>query len=410
METSWKKEQWFVSPLNYTEKVTCGLSFPEQIKIHDITLRDGEQQAGLVFNKEEKVEIAEKLAEVGVHRIEVGMPAVSRQDEAAIKKVVKMDLGAEIFCFSRCMIDDVKRALVCGVDGIVIEIPSSEHIIKYAYNWPLQKAIDLSIEATRFAKENGLYTVFFPIDATRAEITWFLDLIEKVATEGHMDALAVVDTFGVLSPHAVGFLIKKIKERIKKPLEAHFHNDFGLATANTLVAIAEGVEVAQTSVSSVGERAGNASLEEVVLSLLTMYGIDLGIDYKKLYPLSKLVLSKIPGYKIATNRPVVGDKIYNVESGIIVDWVMRCGEEHILEAFPFKWDLVGHNPPEIVLGKGSGRPSITEKLEKMGIKDSDKETVDNILLEVKEKSLEKKGLLTQEEFEKVVKETINKGG
>lgn len=410
MGTSWKEEKWFVSPLNYAEKATSQFSFPKEIKIHDITLRDGEQQAGVVFNKDEKVEIAEKLAEVGVHRIEVGMPAVSKQDELAIKQVVKMGFDAEIFCFSRCMIDDVKRALDCGVDGIVIEIPSSEHIIKYAYNWPLQKAIDLSIEATHFARENGLYTVFFPIDATRAEITWFLDLIEKVATEGHMDALAVVDTFGVLSPHATSFLIKKIKERIKKPLEAHFHNDFGLATANTLIAIAEGVEVAQTSVSSLGERAGNASLEEVVLSLLTMYGIDLGIDYKKLYPLSKFVLNKIPGYKIATNRPVVGDKIYNVESGIIVDWVMRCGEEHILEAFPFKWDLVGHNPPEIVLGKGSGRPSITEKLEKMGIKDSDKETVDNILLEVKEKSLEKKGLLSEEEFKKIVKETINKGG
>ena len=332
------------------------------------------------------------------------MPAVSKQDKEAIKKIAGMGLDAEVFCFSRCMIDDVKRALDCGVDGIVIEIPSSEHIIKYAYNWPLQKAIDLSIEATSFAKENGLYTVFFPIDATRAEINWFLDLIEKVATEGHMDALAVVDTFGVLSPHAVSFLIKKIKERIKKPLEAHFHNDFGLASANTLIALAQGAEVAQTSVTSIGERAGNASLEEVVLSLLTMYGIDLGIDCKKLYPLSKFVLSKIPGYKIATNRAIVGDRLYNVESGIIADWVIRCGQEHILEAFPFRWDLVGQNSPEIVLGKGSGGPSIVEKLGKMGTKDPDKETVDRILLAVKEKSLEKKGLLTENEFKETVAE------
>jgi len=410
LNTPWKKEKWFVSPANYAEEVVFPLSFPERVKIHDITLRDGEQQAGLVFNKDEKVEIAEKLAEVGVHRIEVGMPAVSKQDAQAIKQVAGMGLDAEIFCFSRCMVDDVKRALDCGVDGIVVEIPSSEHIIKYAYNWPLQKAIDLSIEATSFAKENGLYTVFFPIDATRAEIIWFLDLIEKVATQGHMDALAVVDTFGVLSPHAVSFLIRKIKERVKKPLEAHFHNDFGLATANTLMALAQGVEVAQTSVTSIGERAGNASLEEVAISLLTMYGIDLGIDYKKLYPLSKLVLNKIPGYKIATNRPIVGERLYNVESGIIADWVMRCGEEHILEAFPFRWDLVGQNPPEIVLGKGSGRPPIIEKLKKMGLKNPDKETVDRILLEVKEKSLQKKGLLTDEEFKKIVEETINKGG
>ena len=410
MNTPWKKEKWFVSPSNYAQEVASQLSFPRDIKIHDVTLRDGEQQAGLVFDKDDKVEIAEKLAEAGVHRIEVGIPAVSKQDEAAIKKVAGMGFDADIFCFSRCMIDDVKRALDCGVDGIVIEIPSSQHIIKYAYNWPLQKAIDLSIEATSFAKENGLYTVFFPIDGTRAEIGWFLDLIEKVATEGHMDALGVVDTFGVLSPPAVSLLIKKIKQRVKKPLETHFHNDFGLATANTLIALSQGVEVAQTSVSSLGERAGNASFEEVVLSLLTMYGKDIGIDYKKLYSLSKFVLGKIPGYGIATNKPIVGERIYNVESGIIADWVIRCGNEHVLEAFPFRWDLVGHSSPEIVLGKGSGRASVVEKLEKMGMKDPDEEIVDRILLKVKEKSLEKKELLTEDEFKKIAEESINEGG
>jgi len=406
LATPWKTDKWFVSPVNYEEKIQKELSFPQKVKIHDITLRDGEQQAGLVFTRDEKIKIAEKLAEVGVHRIEVGMPAVSKQDEEAIKKVARMNLGPEIFCFSRCMIDDVKRALDCGVDGIVVEIPSSEHIIKYAYNWPLEKAIELSIEATRFARDNGLYTVFFPIDATRASIDWFLDLIEKVATEGHMDALAVVDTFGVLSPHAVGYLVRRIKERIKKPLEAHFHNDFGLATANTIIALAEGVEVAHTSVTALGERAGNASLEEVALSLLTMYGKDIGIKYEKLYSLSKFVLEKIPGYKIATNRPIVGEKIYQVESGIIADWVRRCREEHILEAFPFRWDLVGQNPPEIVLGKGSGRPSIMEKLEKMGIKNLEKEKIDKILFKVKEKSLREKRLLKENEFKKIVEDVI----
>ncbi|RKX76282.1 MAG: pyruvate carboxyltransferase, partial [Spirochaetes bacterium] len=334
MNTPWKTDKWFVSPLNYDSEVTSKFNFPEKIKIHDITLRDGEQQAGLVFNKEEKIAIAEKLAEAGVHRIEMGMPAVSKQDQQAITEAAKRNLGAEIFCFSRCMIDDVKRAVDCGVDGIVVEIPASEHIIEHAYRWPLQKAIDLSIEATSFARDNGLYTVYFTIDATRADLNWVLNLIEKVATEGHMDALAIVDTFGVLSPHAVSFIVKKIKERIDKPLEAHFHNDFGLGTANTLIALAEGVEVAHTSVSATGERAGNASLEEVVLTLLTMYGMDIGIKTEKLYSLSKFVLGKIPGYKIATNRPIVGEKLYNVESGIIVDWIRKCGDKHILEAFP----------------------------------------------------------------------------
>ena len=252
--------------------------------------------------------------------------------------------------------------------------------------------------------------MYFPIDATRASINGFLDLIEKVSTEGHMDALGIVDTFGGLAPTTVSYLVKKIKSRISKPLEAHFHDDFGLAAANTLIALSEGVEVAHTTVSSIGERAGNAGLEQVVLSLLTLYDIDLGIDCTKLYPLSKLVLSKIPGYKIATNRPIVGDRIFNVESGIIADWVMKCGEDYILEAFPFKWDLVGQDPPRIVLGKGSGGPSIIEKLDEIGIKDLNQETLDKILMGVKEKSLEKKDLLTQQEFKTIVRGIISKGG
>jgi len=401
----WKSDKWFVSSLNYIEEVISQFSFAENIKIRDLTLRDGEQQAGLVFNKNEKVEIAQELVEVGVHRIEVGMPTVSAQDEAGIKEIVKMNLDSGIFCFSRCMIEDVKRAVDCGVDGIVIEIPSSEHIIKYAYNWPLQKAIDLSIEATRYAEDQGLYTVFFPIDSTRAEISWFLDLMDKVATEGHIDALALVNTFGVLSPHAVGYLVERVKKRIDRPLEAHFHNDFGLAVANTLIALASGAEVVQISVTSIGERAGNASFEEVVLSLLTPYGVDTGIEYEKLRELSKLVISNIPGYEIATNRSIVGDMIYKVESGIIADWLCKCGRQHSLEVFPFRWDLVGHKSPEIVLGKGSGRSSIIEWLEKIGVEVPD-EDIDKILLTVKKRAIEKKKLLIEKEFEEITRKFV----
>jgi len=161
----WKTNNWFVSPWNYLPEVTRDFQPPKQVKIHDITLRDGEQQAGITFTKDDKIRIAEKLAEAGVHRIEAGMPAVSPQDEAALREIVKRNLGPEIFCFSRCMVDDVKRAADCGVKGVVMEIPASKHLIEHAYQWPLEKAIDLSIKATRVAKEMGLYTVFFTIDA-----------------------------------------------------------------------------------------------------------------------------------------------------------------------------------------------------------------------------------------------------
>ena len=212
----WKTDKWFVSPWNFTDAVREQLHFPKQVKFHDITLRDGEQQSGVIFTKDDKIRIAEALAAAGVHRIEAGMPVVSPSDTAAIKEIVKRKLGPQIFAFSRCMVDDVKRAVDCGVSGIVMEVPSSTHIIEYAYKWPLEKAIDLSIESTKYAHEQGLEVVFFPIDFSRADMKWVLDLIMRVANEGHMDALALVDTFGVLAPHAMQYLVREAKKRVNK--------------------------------------------------------------------------------------------------------------------------------------------------------------------------------------------------
>src|ERR1700693_3375133 len=305
----WKTDKWFVSSWNFTEAVREQLHFPKQVKFHDITLRDGEQQSGVIFTKDDKIRIAEALAAAGVHRIEAGMPVVSPSDTAAIKEIVKRKLGPQIFAFSRCMVDDVKRAVDCGVAGIVMEVPSSTHIIEYAYKWPLEKAIDLSIESTKYAHEQGLEVVFFPIDFTRAEIKWVLDLITRVAKEGHMDALALVDTFGVLSPHAMQYLVRETKKRISKPLEAHFHMDFGMGLANTVMAVAEGVEVIHPTVLGLGERAGNVPMEETALALRMMYGIDTGLQLGKLYGLSKLV-EKLSGHKVASNRPVVGEPLF----------------------------------------------------------------------------------------------------
>jgi isopropylmalate/homocitrate/citramalate synthase len=396
----WKTARWFVSEWNYLPDAVRELSFAEKIEVHDTTLRDGEQQAGVVFNKEDKVRIAAKLAEAGVHRIEAGMPAVSPTDEAAIREIVKLGLGAKIFAFSRCMIEDIKRAADCGIDGIVVEIPSSEHIIEHAYNWPLEKALDLSIEATQYARDLGLYTVFFPIDATRTNLTQYLNLIERVAAEGHMDALALVDTFGTLSPHAVPYFVKETRERIKKPLEAHFHMDLGHGVSNTIIALALGVERMHTTVSGIGERAGNTPMEDTVLSLLMLYGRDIGIKTERFTELSQLVLG-LAGVQIPPNRQIVGERLFHVESGIITDWLRNCGDEHATEVFPYRWDAVGQSPPKVVLGKGSGLASIDYWLNHIGIEVSD-EARTEILTEVKRFSLQTKRLLDETEFGRIV--------
>jgi isopropylmalate/homocitrate/citramalate synthase len=400
----WKTDSWFSSPWNFQEEVTRSFKPAGKVAVHDVTLRDGEQQAGVEFTAEEKVRIGVALAEAGVARIEAGLPAVSPSDAQAVRQLASMGLPARIVAFSRCMVEDVKRAVDTGVKGVVMEIPSSDHIVEYAYRWTPERALELSIESTKFAHDNGLYVSFFPIDATRADIVSFLQLIERVAGEGHMDALGLVDTFGVLSPHAVDFLVRKVRERINKPLETHFHMDFGMGVANTVMAVAAGVETIQTTISGIGERAGNTPMEETVMSLLTMYGIDTGVHTERMTPLARLV-AELSGVQQPSNRPVTGTRLFNVESGIIATWVKNVGQANLTEAFPYRPELVGQSPPEIVLGKGSGLDNVVVWLDRIGMKATDQQ-IQAILQEVKAKSLQKKQLLTPEEFVSIVEKTI----
>lgn len=401
----WKTDQYFVSPWNYQPEVTAEFAPPAKLEVHDVTLRDGEQQAGVEFKADEKVRIAEKLAEAGVQRIEAGLPAVSPADAEAVRRIASAGLPAQIYAFSRCMVDDVKRALDTGVKAIVMEIPSSEHIMKYAYRWEYERALELTIESTRFAHENGLFVSFFPIDSTRADITTFLNMIEVIARDGHMDSLALVDTFGVLSPQAAAFMTRKVKERINKPLEAHFHMDFSLGVANTVTAVANGVGTVQVSVTGIGERAGNTPLEDTVMALKTMYGVESGIDLTKLYGLSKLVRD-LAGVPVPPNRGIVGDRLFHVESGIIASWVKNVGSEHLTEAFPFRPEMVGQSGPQVVLGKGSGLDSVTIWLDKLGFPPANDEQTLAILQEVKSTSLSKKGLLTEDDFRKIAEGVV----
>jgi len=404
-EEPWKSDQYFVSPWNYQPEVTAGFSPPPKVDVHDVTLRDGEQQAGIEFQPDEKVRIAERLAEAGVQRIEAGMPAVSPADAEAVRRIAAADLPARIFSFSRCMVEDVKRALDTGVEGIVMEIPSSEHIIQYAYRWEYERALELTIESTRFAHDNGLFVSFFPIDSTRADITTFLNMIEVIARDGHMDSLALVDTFGVLSPQAAAFMTRKVRERIDKPLEAHFHMDFSLGVANTVTAVANGVGTIQVSVTGVGERAGNTPLEDSVVALKTMYGIESGIDFSKLYGLSRLVreAARVP---VPPNRGIVGDRLFHVESGIIASWVKNVGQEHLTEAFPFRPEMVGQSGPDIVLGKGSGLDSVLIWLDRLGLGPASEEQMQEILQEVKATSLKSKGLLDEDAFARIAESVL----
>ncbi len=401
------KRDVFISYYNFLDDVIREFKPPKKVKFHDVTLRDGEQQAGVTFNADEKVRIAQLLDEAGVDRIEAGMPAVSKSDFEAVKRIARLGLQADVFSFARCLRRDVDLALQCDVSGVVMEIPSSDHLLKYAYEWSEERAVELAVDATKYAHEHGLYVTFFTIDFTRANFDVAWRLVDSVAKDGHMDSLVLVDTFGASSPHAIAYIASKMKELVGKPLEIHTHNDFGLAVANAISAVLNGVEIVHVSVNGIGERTGNASLEQTAMALKYLYGVDSNIRFEKLRRLSKEV-EEFSRVKLPPQAPVVGDGIFTIESGIIAGWwanVERLGMT--TEIFPFSPKLVGHEGVNVILGKKSGRDSIIYKAKKLNL-DIKEEEIDAILGQVKEEAILKKRPLTDREFLEIVERVRGK--
>jgi isopropylmalate/homocitrate/citramalate synthase len=229
-------------------------------------------------------------------------------------------------------------------------------------------------------------------------------MITRVGKEGHMDALALVDTFGVVSPHAMQYFVRAVQARVNKRLEAHFHQDFGMGVANTVMALAEGVEVAHTTILGIGERAGNAPMEETVMALKTLYGVDIGIDTTKLTKLARLVQERT-GVAVPSNKPIVGEALYQIESGIIASWFKNCGDKFATELFPVRWDAVGQPAATIVMGKGSGIDSVNMWLQEAGMQVSDEDAL-KITQAVKAQSLKAKKLLSRNEFKDIAKRVL----
>ena len=210
MKMAYKEEgKWWVSPANYLPEVTKNYHFPEHIEILDTTLRDGEQEPGIIFTREDKVAIAKRLDAAGVHRIEAGCPMTSEEDAAAIKEICALGLKAKIYCFVRGVMSDMDVAKACGVDGVVIEVPGSEQMLQGGMRWGMEKAIKAASEATRYAHELGLMVTFFPSDASRSDMDFLSTLLNGVLDAGgHFDSVALVDTFGAFSPEGAAYMVK----------------------------------------------------------------------------------------------------------------------------------------------------------------------------------------------------------
>jgi isopropylmalate/homocitrate/citramalate synthase len=396
----WVGKDYWVSQYNFDADVMSKIRFPSEVIFHDVTLRDGEQTPGIVLRSNEKIEIARKLDEVGVHRIEAGMPVVSQEDFDAVKGIAHLGLNAKIFAFSRLVKEDIETALKCDVSGIICEGPVGFPKLKQ-FNWTEEQVISRAVDAIDFAKKHGLWTAFFGVDGSRADLDFFKQILKTVSEQAHPDSFVVVDTFGCATPEGFGKLVREIRSAVKEPLEVHTHNDFGLGVAVAIAGIQNGASVVHTSVNGIGERSGNASFEEVAMTLKYLYGQKVNFNFSKFKDLSRVVQT-MTRFPLAPNKPVVGDRVFTREAGIsIAGWMKyNLGSEAYLPS------VVG-NRHGVFLGKKSGTHSIEWKLQEMGIK-ANEEQVNKILAEVKRISEEKKSNVEDGEFAKIVEAVMKK--
>ncbi len=384
--------QYFISHYNKEKE----LKFPNDITIYDTTLRDGEQTPGVCFSFDEKLEIARKLDQFKIHQIEAGFPIVSEKEKETVKAIANEGLDATILGLTRTKPEDIDAALDCDVDGVITFVGTSDIHLDHKMHITRQDAINLCETAVDYAKDHGLFVAFSAEDATRTDIE-FLKRIYTKAQECNADRVHIADTTGAITPQGIDYLVKELVKDIDIDIAVHLHNDFGLAVINSITGVLAGAKAVSTTVNGIGERAGNASLEELIMAMKILYGKDYGFKTKYIKELSDLV-SKASGLPIPYNKPVVGNNIFRHESGIHVDAVI----EEPLCYEPYLPELVGQKR-QLVLGKHSGCRAVRAKLNECELDVSDDELIE-IVRQVKKQREEGK-YINDKVFKEIVKNT-----
>jgi isopropylmalate/homocitrate/citramalate synthase len=387
-------DQVWVSELNARPEIRGAFAGKQPIRFYDTTLRDGEQTVGVVLSPEQKLEIARKLDELGVSRIEAGFPRVSADDAEAIRLMSRANLKAELWGFSRAVKADLEELVRLGVRATIIEAPTSDIKLK-AYAISRDEVLRRVREAISFAKQNGIIVAFFAVDGTRTGLE-FLKEVYLAALEAGAAELVVVDTIGACGPEAAEFLTREVCAWAGPgvPVHWHGHNDFGLGTASAIAAVRGGATWVQGTINGMGERAGNANICEIALALRCLYDVPVAMDLTKVREVSEAVC-RAAGYELEAWKPLVGENLFTRESGAV------ASQFHIPEAIePYSASLVGADR-RIVLGKKSGLDSIDLKARELGL-NIPADARPAILVEVKKRAIEKRGLLTDAEFRQIV--------
>jgi isopropylmalate/homocitrate/citramalate synthase len=384
----------WVSELNSRPEIRTAFA-GKTIRFYDTTLRDGEQTVGVVLSPQQKVEIARRLDQLGVSRIEAGFPRVSPEDAEAIQLMQKANIKAELWGFSRAVKGDVEELIRLGLRASVIESPTSDIKLK-AYGISRDEVLKRVTEAVSFAKRNGITTAYFAVDGTRTDLE-FLKKIYLAALEAGAAEIVVVDTIGACGPEAAAFLVSEVCRWVGPdvPVHWHGHDDFGMATACAVAAVRAGATWIQGTINGMGERAGNSDISEIALALLCLYGVNVALDLTKAREASAAV-SEASGYTLDAWKPLVGENLFMRESGAV------ASQFHMPEAIePYSSELVSARR-SIVLGKKSGLDSIDLKCKELGLSIQPDQR-GPILAEVKKRAIAKRGLVTDDEFRQLVR-------
>jgi 2-isopropylmalate synthase len=331
-----------------------------RIRIFDTTLRDGEQSPGVSLTFDDKVEIAKKLSLLGVDSIEAGFPASSEGEEKVVKGIVHQKLDSEICALSRCNRNDIDAAIETGVPAVHVFIPTSPVQMKYAVNMTPEQVVSAAVDSIEYVKKHGLICEFSPMDATRTQPA-FLKKICQAAENAGIDRLNVPDTVGIMIPRTMYKLIEDLRKVVNVTISVHCHDDFGMAVANSLAAVEAGATQVHATINGLGERAGNASLEEVVMALHMIYKLKTRVNTRLLYSTSRMVAT-LTGLQVQANKAIVGENAFAHESGIHT----RGVTVKPLTFEPIKPELVGRTR-KLVAGKLAGTRGIKAELEEIGI-------------------------------------------
>lgn len=344
----------------YIETVKKTMDLPKTVRILDTTLRDGEQTPGVAITVDEKIRIAKKLDKLGVDTMEVGFPASSPGEMRAAREILKLGLNSQICGLARPLRNDLDAAIDCDVDYIHTFIGTSPLHREYKLKMDKEEILNISVEAIEYIKDHGITAEFSAEDATRTEFDYLKEVYNAVEDAG-VDYINVPDTVGVMVPTSMKYIISELNKILSVPISVHCHDDFGMAVANSLSAVEAGASQIHATINGLGERAGNASLEEVVMALSSQYNIKTNIKTQLLVDTSEFV-SRITGIKMPPNKAIVGDNAFAHEAGIHVHGVLQKAETYE----PITPEMVGHTR-RIVLGKHTGANAIKSKLEEYGI-------------------------------------------